>query len=487
MQNNRFYLLVFALNFFVLKGFTQQVGINTDGSLPNPNAILDVKSFNKGVLLPRVSTSGRLAIPNTTGLLVYDTTTRSFWYNTGTSWKNMVPGSGTGTGWLLNGNSGTSESNFIGTTDFQPLIIKVNNEPAGRLDLFTGNSYWGLGSGAASTPGILGVENTGIGYNTLTVTTDGSYNTASGSQALAANTSGSYNTATGIGSLYANINGSFNTSNGSYSLEQNTTGNDNTAAGIRSLQFNTTGFYNTSTGSTSMHFNTTGSYNTAMGYLSLDANTTGNFQTAVGSLSLQTNGIGFGNTAIGAEADVSFSALNNATAIGYTAIVNASNKVRIGNSAVTRIEGAVPFSTPSDGRFKYDVQEDVKGLDFIMQLRPVSYHFDVKRFDEQLRGAQKGAASAGKDNVMSAAYAGAAAIRRSGFIAQEVEKAAAATKYDFSGIIKPDSETGHYSLSYESFIPSLVKGLQELNKKIETLQKENASLKEELRLLIYSK
>src|SRR5260370_25766200 len=78
----------------------QNVAINTDGSLPNANAILDIKSFSKGLLIPRMSSNARSIIPNTRGLLVYDTTTSSFWYNTGTQWQNMVAAASAEPAWL---------------------------------------------------------------------------------------------------------------------------------------------------------------------------------------------------------------------------------------------------------------------------------------------------------------------------------------------------------------------------------------------------
>lgn len=69
----------------------------------------------------------------------------------------------------------------------------------------------------------------------------------------------------------------------------------------------------------------------------------------------------------------------NATAVGSGAIVNASNKIRLGN-AVTVVEGPVAY-TVSDGRFKNNISEnDVEGLDFIKLLRPVVYNFDTKNF-----------------------------------------------------------------------------------------------------------
>jgi hypothetical protein len=57
----------------------QSVGINTDGSTPNPSALLDVKSTDKGLLIPRMSTAQRTAITSpATGLMVFDTNTGSF-------------------------------------------------------------------------------------------------------------------------------------------------------------------------------------------------------------------------------------------------------------------------------------------------------------------------------------------------------------------------------------------------------------------------
>ena len=56
--------IVFFVGIFLLpmifstKAFTQSVAINTDASLPNASAILDVKSSTKGLLIPRTSIGG---------------------------------------------------------------------------------------------------------------------------------------------------------------------------------------------------------------------------------------------------------------------------------------------------------------------------------------------------------------------------------------------------------------------------------------------
>jgi hypothetical protein len=185
------------------------------------------------------------------------------------------------------------------------------------------------------------------------------------------------------------------------------------------------------------------------------------------------------NTSIGADA-FCFGG-NNCTAIGYNASTfGANNIVQIGNSAVTVIEGQVPFTTPSDGRYKFNIQEDVKGLDFIMHLRPVTYQFDVKRFDASKKQNAKNAPSLPDNHIVQASFDEATAIRRSGFIAQEVEKAADASGYNFSGIIKPQTEQGHYSLSYEAFVVPLVKGMQEQQKIIDAQAKELTALQQQL-------
>ena len=54
---------------------------------PDPSAILDVVSTNKGVLLPRLTSAQKNAIANPAqGLFIFDITTESFWYFDGAQW-----------------------------------------------------------------------------------------------------------------------------------------------------------------------------------------------------------------------------------------------------------------------------------------------------------------------------------------------------------------------------------------------------------------
>ena len=115
-------------------------------------------------------------------------------------------------------------------------------------------------------------------------------------------------------------------------------------------------FLNTASGREALYNNTTGEYNTASGRHTLYGNTTGFSNTAIGADALNNNTTGSTNTAIGFRADVATGNLTNATAIGNEAMVNASNKIRLGNSSVTVIEGQVMFSASSDKTKKENFQ-----------------------------------------------------------------------------------------------------------------------------------
>ena len=73
--------------------FSQNVGINDDGSQPNTSAMLDVNSTTKGILTPRMTQSQRLTIATpATGLMVFQTdNTVGFYYYTGSGWEQLAP------------------------------------------------------------------------------------------------------------------------------------------------------------------------------------------------------------------------------------------------------------------------------------------------------------------------------------------------------------------------------------------------------------
>ena len=499
----------------------QSVAINTDGSVASATAILDVKSTTKGLLIPRLTTIQRTAIVTpATGLLVFDTDTNAFWYFDGTGWEKL---DAAGTNWTVTGNSGTNAgTHFIGTTDAVDAVVKTNNTERMRWlrTLNAKNIIATISTGDVTVNGVnigRGVgnvaSNTATGFETLNANTTGSNNTATGNQALYNNTTGSWNTATGfqtmannstgyqntamghfslymntigyantsigVGALFATTTGYGNTVVGASSMYNNSTGYDNTAMGVGTLLSNTGGNNNVAAGRISMNANTTGVYNAATGVVSLYNNTTGNYNTAMGANALINNSTGNYNTALGYYANVSQGDLTNATAIGYGATVNANDKVVIGNSSVTVIGGQVGWSTLSDGRFKTNIKEDVPGLDFILQLRPVNYNFQARKYEEHV---QQRLPDSVKNKTASKAitYSEAERVLHTGFIAQEVEQVVKKNGYHFNGVHVPASETDNYSITYDEFVVPLVKAMQQLNAKMEQLAKENELLKKEL-------
>ncbi len=83
--------LLFVAAFLTLQ-LSAQVSITTDGSAPNSSSMLDVKSTNKGVLIPRMSTTQKNAIANPApGLLVYDTTEQTVYMYDGRQWLGFAP------------------------------------------------------------------------------------------------------------------------------------------------------------------------------------------------------------------------------------------------------------------------------------------------------------------------------------------------------------------------------------------------------------
>lgn len=86
-----------------------QVGINTDSSLPDNSAMLDVKATNRGVILPRLTTDSRNLIPSPeAGLLIYNTTENEVNFYNGSHWYQVESQFTTTTTGTVQAGGGTS-------------------------------------------------------------------------------------------------------------------------------------------------------------------------------------------------------------------------------------------------------------------------------------------------------------------------------------------------------------------------------------------
>ncbi|MES2849152.1 MAG: tail fiber domain-containing protein [Bacteroidota bacterium] len=78
--------LFFIFYFSILISYAQSVGIGT--TTPNSNAMLEIRSNSKGVLMPRLSTASKNAMANVPkGMMVYDSTVSAFYYHDGSKWR----------------------------------------------------------------------------------------------------------------------------------------------------------------------------------------------------------------------------------------------------------------------------------------------------------------------------------------------------------------------------------------------------------------
>ena len=341
-------------------------------------------------------------------------------------------------------------SNYVLWNNSHPEDIFVG-EGAGNATMTEHyHTYVGNLAGHANTTGKY---NSFIGYASGYNNTTGRYNTAIGHTALASNTTGSHNTIIGYTAGYATT-GSSNTFIGSLTGYSNTSGNGNTALGTQSGQSNTTGINNTHLGYYAGQGNTTGGYNTCVGYYAGQSNTTGS-----------------NNTYLGYNANGNANNYSNSTAVGNGTIFSGSNYVFVGNTAITQIKGQVNFTTYSDGRFKTNIQENVKGLEFINKLRPITYQVNTKQLDDFI--IQNMPDSIKTLHQTSLDFAPSSSMIRSGFIAQEVDSVANLCGFVSSIVQTPENNTDPYGLSYSEMVVPLVKAVQELSKKLDSLQVSN--------------
>jgi len=318
---------------------------------------------------------------------------------------------------------------------------------------------------------LKGGNLTAVGLGTLGKSTTGSESAAMGYHALYNGTTGGYNLAIGSGSLY--------------NIQLGTRSGGNVALGQMTLYnplIDTNIEYDVAVGAYTMYSNRSGYDNAAFGYHAMyNSSTAYYFNTAFGASSLATNTTGTENTAAGAGADVAYPNLTNATAIGYGAVATASNMTVVGNTSVTSIGGYVAWTTISDGRYKKNVARNVPGLAFINQLEPVTYTLDVEGIEARLHAGGRPLTDLVADPVMQQARQEKSRIVHTGFIAQDVEKAAESRGYHFSGIDKPkNDQQSFYGLRYSEFVAPLVKAAQELSAENDSLKATNDRLEARL-------
>jgi len=123
---------------------TDQYGHMGIGTIaPDKSAILDLSTTTAGFLMPRLTNAERNAIANpATGLMIFNTNSKTIEFNIGTAfapiWDTVLAKAAlAGVCWDTQGNAGTNPAtDFLGTTDAQPLVLRVNNLTGARLQAY---------------------------------------------------------------------------------------------------------------------------------------------------------------------------------------------------------------------------------------------------------------------------------------------------------------------------------------------------------------
>lgn len=210
--------------------------------------------------------------------------------------------------------------------------------------------------GTGSLSNTSGPNNTAFGAYALYNNLDPSCNTAVGSNSQFFNTIGAHNTAVGAGSLCNNTTGNLNTAVGSSALEGETpnqsVGDENVAVGAQAL-FNNSGNNNTAIGTYACLSNTTGTDNTSLGY-----------GAGINLIS------GSNNTFLGSSTDISnfVTNYNQSTALGYGAMIDASNQIMMGTASESVVIPGQAFLTEQFPPSKAYTSESIVPKAYIDQL-----------------------------------------------------------------------------------------------------------------------
>ena len=353
---------------------------------------------------------------------------------------------------IAHGNAGITTNNAFGLGTLASVTTGARNTATGVSSLAantTGQNNTGNGFESLKA-NTTGQGNSAFGEGSLRVNTIGSHNTAIGRIALAANTTASGNTAVGFLALQANTIGSGNVAIGSSSLSASTTASFNTAIGQAALFQNDTGGYNTAVGQSAMLNHTTGSQNVAVGQLTMGAST-GSFNVAVGNQALS-NTDGSYNTVIGDSAGLNITTGNGNIVIGSKTssgiyspkldLTTQSNHIVMGSDAVTVARIQVAWTTTSDARDKTNINELGLGLDFVSQLKPVSFNLLLSRESGEPNGGI-----------------------HYGFLAQDV-----LALEGENPVIIDNENPEHLGYKESNLIPILVNAIKELKAEVEALK-----------------
>ena len=248
------------------------------------------------------------------------------------------------------------------------------------------------------------------------------------------------------------------------------------AIGYNAMTTNSAGGeYNVIIGNYSGDAITSGDFNTAVGYNSGSATSTGSENTFFGSGAGTSCTTGSSNVCIGKNVDITSDndtsiAIGSALATGDNNLSNNFIFGKSGNIVRNQFTTNAIWARNSDERIKRNIKDQTLGLDFINDLRTVTFQW--KPSNE----VPKNLPNYNEENQMDLD-----AVMH-GFVAQEVEQVMIKHgDMDFGGWKKDEPKEGCEGqlqhISREMFVIPLVKAVQELSAQVTTLKDEINNLK----------
>ena len=225
------------------------------------------------------------------------------------------------------------------------------------------------------------------------------------------------------------------------------TGNNNTGVGADCLAANTSGAGNTAVGTDAGKNITTGSENVQIGF-NCRYVTTGSY-----------------NTVIGAYAGVSGGDATNQIVLGRNITGGGNNTFKVGsggNAGTYSINGsATSWSASSDERLKENITNSTIGLNFINDLRPVTYTWKAEKDVPNNMSYYKEGSTDPCRGFGTTNY---------GFVAQEVKAVIDSHSLADGQNLHRVDDDGTQELAPAELVPMLVKAIQELSAEVETLK-----------------
>ena len=213
----------------------------------------------------------------------------------------------------------------------------------------------------------------------------------------------------------------------------------------------------------------TNSGNTFIGSEAGEVVSTGYNNTFVGNDAGDTTTTGFGNVCVGVNTNTSIVNAEKQIVIGFDFAGNGDNKISMGSGSGYVWNSYTVNNTwtqVSDERTKKNIESDDLGLDFINELRPVTFNWrHSSEIDPEFIEETVNIGNGEKDTETLV----------HGLIAQEVKAAMDSVgNTTFNGW--EEGQDGQ-AISREMFITPLIKAVQELSTEVTTLKSEIAALK----------